>query len=167
MHDSRLLRHGSLFVKANNKEILAEPKKLIENLTVFPIILDGGYPLTSWLVRPYNSTQTLTLQEKRFNKLLSSASVTVERAFGELKSCWRCLFTLLDTNLENVIIKCFALHNFCEINKGLYQDDEMLEYLIQEERSSTVQMSTSRNEGFAEGERLLTTLKNLVNHSSS
>ena len=170
MHDSRLLRHGSLFVKANDKEILAEPKKLIENLIVCSIILDGGYPLTSWLVRPYNSTQTLTLQEKRFNKLFASAHITVQRAFQDLKACWHCLFTLLDTNLENVsdvIIKCFALHNFCQINNGLYQDHEMLEYLIQEERSSRVQMSTSSNEAFAEGEKLRTALKNFVNHNLS
>ena len=144
---------------------------MIENLTVRPLILgDGGYPLTSWLVRSYNFTQTLTPQEKRFNKLPSSARVTVERAFGVLKSRWRCLLTLLDTNLENVsdvIITCFALHNFCQINNGLYQNDEMLEYLIQEERSSSVQMSTSSNEAFAEWERLQTALKNFVNHNSS
>ena len=135
---------------------------LIENLTVRPFILgDGGYPLTS---------QTLTPQEKRFNKLLSSDRVTVKRAFGVLKARWRCLLTLLDTNLENVIdviITCFALHNFCQINNEFYQDDEMLEYLIQEGRSSKVQMSTSSNEAFAEGERLRTALKNFVNHNSS
>ena len=122
------------------------------------------------MLRPYNFTQTLTPQEKRFNKLLSSARVTAERAFGVLKARWRCLLTLLDTNLENVsdvIITCFALHNFCQINNELYQDDEMLEYLIQEERSSRVQISTSCNEAFAEGERLRTALKNFVNHNSS
>ena len=86
-HDSHLLRHRSLFVKANNKEILAEPEMFIENLTVRPLILgDGGYPLTSWLVRSYNFTQTLTSQEKRFSKLLSPAHVTVERAFRLLKA---------------------------------------------------------------------------------
>ena len=111
LHDSHLPRHTS-FLKANGKEILAEPEKLIENLTVCPLILgDAGYPLTFWLVCPYNFTQTLPPQEKRFNKLLSSARVTVERAFGVLKARWRCLLTLLNTNLENVsdvIITCFA-----------------------------------------------------------
>ena len=171
LHNSRLLRHTSLFIKANDKEILAEPEKLIENLTVRLLILgDGGYHLTSWLVRPYNFTQTLTPQEKRFNKLLSSARVTVERAFGVLKARWRCLLTLLDTNAENVsdvIITCFVLDNFCQISNELYQDDEMLEYLIQEERSSRVQMSTSSNEAFAAGEKLRTALKDFVNHNSS
>ena len=38
LHDSRLLIHTSLFVKANDKEILAEPKKLIKNLIVCPLI---------------------------------------------------------------------------------------------------------------------------------
>ena len=143
---------------------------------VRPLILgDGGYPLTSWLVRPYNFTQTLIPHEKRLNKLLSSARVTVERPFGALKACWCCLLTLLDTNLENVSnvsFKCklcttFALHNFCQINNELYQDDEMLEHLTQEERSSRVQMSTSSNEAFAEGKKLQTALKNFVNHNLS
>ena len=84
-HDSHLLRHTSLFVKA--KEILAEPEMFIENLTVRPLLLgDGGYPLMSWLVRSYNFTQTLTSEEKRFSKLLSPAHVTVERAFRLLKA---------------------------------------------------------------------------------
>ena len=101
------------------------------------------------MVRPYNFTQTLTPQEKRFDKLLSLARVTVERALGVLKARWHCWLTLLDTNLENVsdvIITCFALHSFCQINNELYQDDETLEYLVQEERSWRVQMSTSSNE---------------------
>ena len=113
LHDSRLLIHTWLFVKANDKEILAEPKKLIENLTVCPLILgDGGYPRTSWLDRPYNWTQTLSPREKRFNKLLSSARVTVKRAFGVLEARWCCLLTLLETNLENVsdVIKLHVLH---------------------------------------------------------
>ena len=42
LHDSLLLRHTSLFAKANDKEILAEPEKLIENLTVRPLILEDG-----------------------------------------------------------------------------------------------------------------------------
>ena len=68
LHDSRLLRHTSLFIKANDKEILAEPEKLIDNLTVRPLILgDGGCPLTSWLVHSYNFTQTLTSQEIHSN----------------------------------------------------------------------------------------------------
>ena len=61
----------------------------------------------------------------------------------------------------------FCIAQLCQINDELYQDDEMLEYLIQEERSSRVQMSTSSNEAFAEGERLRTALKNFVNHNSS
>ena len=66
--DSRLLRHTSLFVKANNKEILAEPENSSPLLTVRSLILGdgGGYPSTSWLVRPYNFTQTLTAHGKIF-----------------------------------------------------------------------------------------------------
>ena len=68
LHDSRLLRHTSLFAKSNDKEILAEPQKLIEHLKVHPLILgDGGYPLTCWLVCPYNFTQTLPKRKDSIN----------------------------------------------------------------------------------------------------
>ena len=135
-----------------------------------PYIRGWWVSLKSRLVCLYNFTQTFTPQKKRFNKLRSSARVTVERAFGVLKARWRCLLTLLETKLENVsdvTITCFALHKFCQINNELYQHNEILEYLIQEQRSSRVQMSKSSNDAFAEEERLRTALKNFVNHNSS
>ena len=38
-----------------------------------------------WLVTPYSFLPNLTALEKKFNKALSSARVTSERAFGILK----------------------------------------------------------------------------------
>ena len=61
----------------------------------------------------YNSIST---KEKLQKTIISSAKVTVERAFVILKVRWRGLLTMLVTNRENVsnmIITCFVLHNFC------------------------------------------------------
>ena len=107
------------------------------NCKIQLILGDGGYPLCSCLVKPFNFTTALSRKEKRFHRVLSSSRVSVERAFGLLKARWRCLLTTLDANNENVqdvIICCFILHNFCQINANYYDDDEnLLEEIIQRE----------------------------------
>ena len=112
MHDSRVLRHSSLYQKAEANQILTKPEDIIGNLRVRPLLLgDGGYPLSTWLMKPYNFTPALTNTEKKFNKKLSSSRVIVERAFGICKARWRCLLKRLDNkveNVSNVIIACFT-----------------------------------------------------------
>ena len=53
----------------------------------------------------------LNHSQKKFNKALSSARVTVERTFGVLKGRWCCLLKRLDNNLENIpdIILAFCV----------------------------------------------------------
>ena len=113
MHDSRVLRTISLFRQAENNEILKAPIKRLNNINIRPLILgDGGYPTRNWLLRPYSFTPILSREEKKFNYELSSARVTVERAFGILKARWRCLLTSLNSDFEDisdVIITCFVL----------------------------------------------------------
>ena len=47
---------------------------------------------------------------------------------------WRCLLKRLDNkveNVSNVIITCFALNNFCQINGETHRDhDGILEDLV-------------------------------------
>ena len=82
----------------------------------------------------YNFSPNLTVTEKKFNKALSSARVTFERAFGILKAQWRCLLNNLDCQIENVstvIIACCVLHNICQLIKDDYIDnDGILEAVI-------------------------------------
>ena len=99
---------------------------------------DGAYSLLPWLIKPYNVGPALTHSEKLFNKKLSSARVTVERAFGILKARWRCLLKRLDNCIENVsavVIACCVLHNICQMNRDDYLDqDGMLEAILAHER---------------------------------
>ena len=84
---------------------------------------DSGYPLTNWLMKPYIFTPALDQREKKYNKKLSSVRSSVERSYGVCKARWRCLLKRLDNLVENVsdvIITCFTLHNFFQIN----DDDE-------------------------------------------
>ena len=67
-------------------------------------------------MKPYAYSPNLTRAEKKINKKLSSARVSSEIALDLLKARWRCLLKRLDNQIENiseVIISCFALHNFC------------------------------------------------------
>ena len=55
--------------------------------------------------QPYQNlikTTLLNETQKKFNKTLSSARVTIERAFGLLKGRWRCLLKRLDHEIENI-----------------------------------------------------------------
>ena len=118
-------------------EVTSDPIVPIENNQVRPIILgDGGYPLLTWLMKPYNITRPLTQSQKKFNKTLSSARAVVERGFGILKARWRCLLKRLDANIENVssiVVTCVVLHNIFQLSGDDYVDeDNILEGILDE-----------------------------------
>ena len=72
----------------------------------------------------------------------------MERAFGLLKARWRCLLKRLDDQIENiseVIIPCFALNNFCQLeNEEFIDQDGILEDLIRQERVAKNKKRTKR-----------------------
>lgn len=79
-----------------------------------------------------------TLQEQYFGFRLSSARMVIECAFGRLKGRFGALKREMDvklTDLPYVICACFVLHNYCEINSELLQN-ERIERAIQYERES-------------------------------
>ncbi|KAK3107567.1 hypothetical protein FSP39_017459 [Pinctada imbricata] len=83
------------------------------------LLADNAYPLRNWLISPYKKYGNLTLQQHRFNKKLSSARQTIERAFGHLKGRFRRLkeATLHDPkDVTQLIMAACILHNFCVIN---------------------------------------------------
>ena len=90
--DSRVLRNSRIYAKAESSQILNFPNDVIENVTIRPLMLrDGGYPLLTWLMRPYNIGRNIHPRKAKFNKKLCGARVTIEREFGIIKTCWRCL----------------------------------------------------------------------------
>ena len=79
------------------------------------LVGDSTYPLPPWLQKPYPEG-TRDPGEIRFNKVLSSARVVVECAFGILKSRWRILHAIEERNIaavSKIIVACAVLHNFC------------------------------------------------------
>ena len=120
VHDSRIWRNSAIYAKAESSHILNFPSDVIENVPIRPLIIgDGGYPLLTWLMRPYNIGPNIDARKAKFNKKLCGARVSIERGFGILKARWGCLLKQLDSeiaNFSNVIIICVVVHNMCQFN---------------------------------------------------
>nr|XP_056712180.1 uncharacterized protein LOC130483444 [Euleptes europaea] len=79
------------------------------------MIADGAYPMRRWLMTPIRNPAGA--RERNFCYRLSRARNVVERAFGRLKSRWRCLSERLKVSTSHavsVIVACVILHNICE-----------------------------------------------------
>jgi hypothetical protein len=95
------------------------------------LVLDAGYPLMDWGLTPVSRLRRdLSESEASYNYHLSSARVTIERAFGQLKGRWRRL-QLLDCALERAaswVSACAVLHNVCltanDRLKDVFDEDE-------------------------------------------
>ena len=124
IHDARVLRLSGVFREIENGTILTRPVTVINRTNVRPLILgDPAYPLRPWLMTPFPAGGVLTAAQQRFNYRLSKARVIIERAFGKLKSRWRCLLKQLEESTDRVpqtIITCCILHNIC-----IHMDDQL------------------------------------------
>lgn len=117
------------------------------------LIGDSGYPLEPWLLTPFS--QPYGRQEVKYNKLHASARNTIERAFGVLKSRFRCLskHRVLHYSPEravNIINACVILHNIL-IKTRVVNDDVLLEEEIAEVEEVESQYLTNFHR---EGERV-------------
>ena len=99
----------------------------------------------------------LNHSRKKFDKALSSARVTIERAFGVLEERWRCLLKRLDNNLENIpdiMVACSVLHNITQLKGDSFIDyDDIIPQVLQDQRRAR-DMGHIHNEVCLESERL-------------
>ena len=103
------------------------------------LISDEAYSSTSWQLKPYHFTIRLNNAQKKFNKKLPSARVTVERPFDLLKGWWRRLLKRLDNRLSKIsfviIVHC-VLHNIGQIKNERYIDEiDVLNNITEQERN--------------------------------
>ncbi|XP_067935439.1 uncharacterized protein [Watersipora subatra] len=80
------------------------------------ILGDPAYPISAHIMKGYPG-KNLTPAQESYNVYLSSSRMSVEIAFGRLKSRWRCLSKRLDvayTVVPLLITTCCMLHNICE-----------------------------------------------------
>lgn len=110
------------------------------------LVGDAAYPIGPQLMTPYRDNGHLSEKQKRFNTCLSRARVTIERAFGLLKTRFRRLFymeTKRPDIIVTLIITACVLHNAClmwgdtfEVPKATHKQDEesTTEYMSAEAR---------------------------------
>lgn len=108
VHDSRLFRLSGVQNKLNLQHFYDD------NLH---ILADSAYTLQHHLMRPYRNDGHLTREQRFYNKTLSKARASVERAIGLLKIRWRILLNCLPMKRLDlapyVIVACCVLHNIC------------------------------------------------------
>ena len=91
MHDSRVLRNSTLYRRAEEGEILANPNAQLGSQNIRPYLVGGNtHPLRSWLLKPF-PVSIEDQDEIAFNKELSAARLLVECALGVLTSRWGIL----------------------------------------------------------------------------
>lgn len=121
LHDARVLRRSPLYEESqNNKE------------NVFPnntfLIGDSAYPSLSWLVPPFRDNGYLTPQQKEFNYLHSFTRMSVEKAFGLLKSRFRRIKFFTEYRdlsfVSEVVTAICILHNYCIDEHDNFNDFE-------------------------------------------
>ena len=165
IHDARVLRASTLYRKAENSDILTRPIIRLNSQPIRPIIIgDGAYLSKSWLVKPYPYNIVLSMSQRAYNRTFSSARSIVERAFGLLKSWWRCLLKRLDNktnNVSNTIITCCILHNLCQTNGDGIEDEEFLRRILIRERTEDSYMNHTFYE--TTGENLRELLEAFIN----
>ncbi|XP_059187930.1 putative nuclease HARBI1 [Centropristis striata] len=90
---------------------------------------DPAYPLCNWIMKGYPEGG-LSEDQRHFNYCLSRARMVIECSFGRLKSRWRCLSKWLDVDIMNVpyvITACCVLHNMCEVQGDVCEDQDVFE----------------------------------------
>lgn len=122
-HDARVLRNSALYQKAEAGELILE---------IHHILADNVYPLRNWLISPVKNYGNLSPQTIWFNKKLSSARQTVERAFGIMKSRFMILRDMPVRNtvlIWKLILSTCILHNICIMHSDTvdeqFQNEDM------------------------------------------
>lgn len=107
VHDARVFRYSGL-------QQMCAPEFFPEGTHV---LADSAYTLQENVLVPYRDNGYLSPEERYFNRCLSGARATVERAIGLLKMRWRILlneFPIRRRDLQPFIIYAICiLHNIC------------------------------------------------------
>lgn len=81
----------------------------------FALVDDEGFPLKTYLMRPYARRNLVDNKQRIFNYRLSRARRIIENAFGILVARWRIFqgsISLKPENVEAIVQATCCLHNF-------------------------------------------------------
>lgn len=116
---------------------------------------DSAYALTTYVMNPFPHPP-ISHREARFNKLLSSMRMAVERVYGQLKGHWRMLKTFIPCTdypcCVKIIHVCCILHKICIDRENIRPDDEMA--LIEREEEQGPEAVVNAQDGIQKREYL-------------
>lgn len=135
MHDASVFQASALAKALTDGTVPPCPRQLFTDTDPIPVFLlgDPAYPLLSYLMKEFVQGGA-TQREQYFGLVMCKARMIIECAFGRLKARWRCLSRPMDIKqgaLPDVILCCFVLHNFCELQReqvGSAEEEAALAY---------------------------------------
>ncbi|XP_046802346.1 protein ALP1-like [Lucilia cuprina] len=152
LHDFRVLRRSELYLRAESNLEQFFPNNAF-------ILGDSAYPPNRWIVPPFKDYGNLSETQKKFNKIHSSTRITVENAFGLLKTRFRRTLKFTEQtnllNITNLVTSMCILHNIC-----ISLDD--LHEFIENELYANDDDSNSSNLEIGEGSSRRDVLYNLL-----
>lgn len=121
MHDASVFQASALNKALTDGTIPACPRHILPDTDPVPVFLlgDPAYPLLPCLMKEYVRGGA-TAREQYFGFTMCKARMVIECTFGRMKARWRCLNRPMDIKqdtLPDVILSCFVLNNFCELER--------------------------------------------------
>lgn len=117
-HDAGIWSNTTMYQALENNTLFVPEAYPLPN-TNYPLPLsligDEGFPLKTYLMRPYARRNLQNDKQKIFNYRLSSTRRVVENAFGILVARWRILqqpIALKVNTVEKIIQALTCLHNY-------------------------------------------------------
>lgn len=142
IHDALMFQRSDLYERINTT-----PAMFVNNSHMLG---DLAYPLRQHLLVGFKNHGRLTAKEMKYNRTLSSARSTIERAFGLLKGRWRRLKYLNMSTVEfipAVILACCILHNICILHDDMFDLPSFEEDDSSDMHVAAVSNDDSRREG--------------------
>lgn len=116
VHDQRVFRLSPVNTYLGNPDYFPQDSHLVG---------DGAYTLHPCLMKPFRENGHLTPRQRNFNFCLSSARISIERAFGMWEARWRSIRDVLAmTRTDEVpkyILATGVLHNVCILRNDLVE----------------------------------------------
>ena len=134
VHDARVFANSSFNLALQEQRISHIPLEMIRDVPMRPYIIgDAGYALMPQVIVPYPGRNLPVIKDK-FNFWHFTTRMTVEKAFGRLKGCWRWLGSKVRIRspevIPYIIVAACILHNVVEEANEPYtefeEDDEVM-----------------------------------------
>ncbi|CAG7815960.1 unnamed protein product [Allacma fusca] len=135
-NDSTIFRSSQLFEKIQ-RDGFPTSSRFHQNVRIpYHVIGDSAFRLESWCLKPYTHRSELSPAKTYFNSRLSRARRIIENVFGQVKGRWRRILKRQECKIEKVapvILAAFTLHNYCNAENAMYEENWDQEVALMEE----------------------------------